>query len=377
MLISDFLPVELSRKRLIGLGEVTHGSGGLHKMAADLMEQMIVDFGVRTILFEAPYSATERINFLIESQQVIQPEDMRDLYFNWRSREILSFFNRLSTFNREGKKVRFIGIDIRQPATDLVRIRALSEDLQDFPVEIATVQSFAAYERAILDNQVKLSKELAQRLTKKLDELETTHHDDNSIRVSVRRLKFWLRTYGHLSVANEYDQGFLARDEGMASVVEHYLTDEGRPTIIWAHLAHLVYESQRIISKHSWFSVGDLLGTILRKKLGASYALMALMARETEVALQDGSRGAFVAATHSLEAFGPTATDLPLILGPDHFEKLGAFTIGATSNENSTTKQTYINMVVNKTEQFEYAAISKASNGLVDVLIDSPTGVKR
>lgn len=374
------LPRELAAKRLIGLGEATHGSGGLHELATALMERAITDLGSDTILFEAPHGVVEKINDRISQGLEVGPEDMRDLYFNWRSREILEFFNRLSRFNRDRRAINIIGIDIRQPAHDLVKVKQyLSSagksivDLADFPVS-GDVQSFAEFERQILQHQKNIDKDQSARLLGKLSLIEASlasvasSKAQREILGSVLRLKAWVRTYSHLSVEQEYDQGFLARDEGMAEMAEFYLPRGKGPALIWAHLAHLVFDSIKVESEHSWFKVGNLLGSILKKKLKFDYSVIALMAKETEVVLVNGDRKLFISAPGSLESLGPNVGKAVKILKADDLKSMGGTVVGDTSDNSSPVKVTYIKMKVQSAEQFDFAAIRGKSTALKDVL---------
>ena len=100
-LLKDFdLPKELKTCKLIGIGEVVHGSGGLHQLTTDLIDKMIQVFDVRTILFEAPYGAVAKINDFIVRGEEVPPGLLNDLYFVWRSEENLRFFRKLSNINK-------------------------------------------------------------------------------------------------------------------------------------------------------------------------------------------------------------------------------------------------------------------------------------
>lgn len=374
------LPNSLAGRRLIGLGEVTHGSGGLHELSAELMLKMIREFGVTTILFEAPYGVVYELNKRIEKGEEIRPLDMRDLYFNWRSQQSLKFFNQLSQLNREGQQVKLIGIDIRQPARDFailnsyISAHSLSDSfLKDFPIRDSQVQTFVHYERQILSHHQTISKALSEKLLIELESIKESlgiNFDDPTISeliASVRRLASWVRTYTLLSIEEDYDKGFVSRDEGMAEEVMSYLGIAKGPILLWAHLGHLVFNSAQVKSEHSWFSAGDLMGSILKKKLKDQYSTIALMAFSTEVALVSGERKQFIALSNSLESKGPDNPNMVEILGQKELAKMGKVIIGDTTDEQSPVKQTYIKMDICGADQFDFAAIRKSSVALVDV----------
>lgn len=365
------LPEELGRRRLIGFGEVTHGSGGLHELAATLMIEAIQRFDIETLLFEAPYGVIEPINERLGRGEPIEAVHMRDLYFNWRSVEILRFLNQISDLNRHGKRVSLVGIDVRQPATDLKRLQLLTQDLKHFPVDQADVQSFSEFEKQILSHHRNLSRELADDLTDKLCSLESNSKLNTSSEnlMAIRRLKSWIRMYQCLSDISQYDQGFLFRDQGMSEMAQSYLLNNKRPVLIWAHLAHLVFDSCSVKSKHSWFSVGDLLGSSLRRKLQNDYSLVAIMARSTEVTLANGDKETFHPRPDSIENKGPTDSEDLTVLIPEHLLSEKVIKVGATTTE-SAVKATYIEMEVEGVQQFDYAAIRAQSSGLRDVCLD-------
>ena len=198
------LPPELKDRSLVGLGEVVHGSGGLHALAAALMKKMIVDFGVRTILFEAPYGAVRRVNEYISRGEQVPISAMTDLYFVWRSRENLAFFNYLAEFNKSASEpVQITGIDIRQPAFELLAIKkyillkdsTLARLLDEFPFSDVNLASFRDFETAVAKHLESIGEGQASRLQANLSTIEKTIRDDTTLTEPLNTI--WTKNVDH------------------------------------------------------------------------------------------------------------------------------------------------------------------------------------
>lgn len=372
----------LAERRLIGLGEVTHGSGGLHAMAADVALHMIDNFGVNLILFEAPHGVVDVINQAIVQGLEITAEFMSDLYFNWRSAQILSFFNQLSLRNRRlEKKIRLVGIDIRQPAADLgklkefisIRINSDCALLRSFPVATASVAAFASFERELSEKRTDLPSTLVARLTRDLLEISklikvagSATQQAEQLQLCCKRLDHWLNTYVHLGQKDGYDRAFSARDEGMANMVLSHLDESGKPILLWAHLAHLVYDNLSLQSSETWLK-GSVAGSILRKQLGSSYSVLALMAQTTEISLADGRDGTVTALPESLESNVSADQKQFAIIGPDDLKRFQMLSIGVTDGRDDFAKSTYIPLKMLPGSQFDYAVIAEHAERMIKV----------
>lgn len=384
--LDDFMiPQELKKRRVIGIGEVVHGSGGLHDLTARLIKKMIIEFGVRTILFEAPYGAVEKINSLIGQGRSVSATSLADLYFVWRSRENLNFFNWLSEFNRGANvPVRIIGIDIRQPAAELASLnayllskgRAVSTELGDFPISEPSLQAFREFEKQLMMSKQVIGRTQLIRAQDQISAIAREIHEDKGLSDSrrselefyVNKLSFWLRMYGSIWDPSHHDDGFLVRDQGMYFSTNYYLKENQAPVVLWAHLGHLMFENSpsSLVSKHSFLTAGDLLGASIRSNIGNEYSVIAVMSRETGVANANGRQRTFVAKSTSLEHRAPGGTRYLNILTPKDLASEESITIGSLDDESDPLRETYIELKVKSSGQFDYAAIIDRSDPMIE-----------
>jgi erythromycin esterase-like protein len=371
------LPPNLEEKKLIGVGEVVHGSGGLHELAGHLIEKLILKTGSRRILIEAPMGVINQINNYLKAGQVVPLKAIKDLYFVWQSKEVLDFLNRIAALNKRlDRKIEFIGIDVRQPIFELTElidfIRSQKYELKtfykNFPIREINLESFKVFEKGIKQGEAEISEitfnHINHMLAKYQDFVsrnnELTQVKRNELILFISKLSYWLKTYYKLTLAvktkdrDAEERAFVIRDQGMYDTVLNYLDHESKePIIIWAHFVHLIYNNLEIVSEEPFFSAGKLLGKRLHDKLGKNYSLIALMAGETKVSSSDGKTETFIASDSSLERFSKSST----IIGKSELEMITSANIGQTDNSKNPLKDSYPQMAVNPLAQFDYTVI--------------------
>ena len=112
----DFQNIDsiLSNKKLIGLGECTHGISEFTNMRHQLFQYLVEKLGYNTLFIEADYSACLRLNKYIHgANDTIQKAINELLYFAWTTEEMKSFVEWLRGYNLTNKaNIQFVGCDI-------------------------------------------------------------------------------------------------------------------------------------------------------------------------------------------------------------------------------------------------------------------------
>lgn len=370
------VPPTLTNRSLVGVGEAAHGSGGLHDLAAGLIESLIVQSDVRKILFEAPYGSVAPINDLIQRSNLVTARDLAGLYPIWRSKENLAFFNRLSSLNETlAKPVEIIGIDIRQPFLELSELGAYAPALlKEFPVQ-PEINAFRKFEAAVLKKAFTFESSLSSRLTMILEKLALALALDKSLNASrtselsffVTKIKSWVDTYRAFSVHENFNPGLVARDHGMYKSVKNYLSDS--PVVIWAHLGHLIFDSEKVNSKTDIFKMGPLLGTLLKRDLADNFSTVALLAQETSIRGQDGRTITFQALPTTLEGKALDAHESLIFLSPEDLRGYGTLSIADSDHRDDDFKSMYPDLEVTGTSQFDHALIIRQSNAIDELVL--------
>jgi erythromycin esterase len=114
---TDFLQIDsiFKNKRLIGLGECTHGTSEFTSMRHRIFKYLVENHGFNTIFIEADYGATMRLNAYINGENdSINPALYEILYFAWRTVEMKKLVEWMREYNQNAPvKIQFIGCDMQ------------------------------------------------------------------------------------------------------------------------------------------------------------------------------------------------------------------------------------------------------------------------
>jgi len=107
----------LCNKRIIAIGEATHGSHQEQVFKDSLIRKLVKVCGFKTILLEANSKAVQPLNSYIQSDTTvdIRNEMIRDyrLYWVWKTDEYVELLDWIRQYNKNtGKKVQLVGIDL-------------------------------------------------------------------------------------------------------------------------------------------------------------------------------------------------------------------------------------------------------------------------
>ena len=102
-----------SNKKLIGLGECTHGTSEFTTMRKQIFQYLVEQHGFNTIFIEADYSACLRLNRYVNgAEDTIQKAINELLYFAWTTEEMKNFVEWIRDYNLTNKaKIQFVGCD--------------------------------------------------------------------------------------------------------------------------------------------------------------------------------------------------------------------------------------------------------------------------
>lgn len=102
-------------KRLIGLGECTHGTSEFTSMRHRIFKYLVENHGFNTIFIEADYGATMRLNAYINGENDSLDQALNEiLYFAWRTEEMEKLVEWMREYNQNAPvKIQFIGCDMQ------------------------------------------------------------------------------------------------------------------------------------------------------------------------------------------------------------------------------------------------------------------------
>lgn len=305
---------ELRDKAIIGIGEVAHGSAGLHELEAQLIKSAIIDLGTRTIGIEAPMGIVERINAKLAPSYSapFTEDDFSDLYPIWKSKNILNLLQWIYDYNHQltprEHPVRLIGYDVRLPFYELKELYIWANENR---INIAHL------ERINLVNLPQL-KELemlayngrSEEASKKFGEIANVITALASVPKAPLRTKFlvsrvqaWLEVYRKWA-SSSMEPAYAIRDKNMAWLLQQLTGEDtdGGPTVIIAHLNHLLFNNLELRHSKSHVVAGPVVGNYLHEKYKDKYSVIGLFAKRIQISSPSGPTKEFVTKESSFES---------------------------------------------------------------------------
>ncbi|MCB9558626.1 MAG: erythromycin esterase family protein [Deltaproteobacteria bacterium] len=242
---------------VVGLGEATHGSSGLHRLRARVVQFLVEEVGFRALAFEADWYGAESIDAYTRGGRCDDAGAQRAVealsHDAWLSADIRTLLTWLCLHNQRAPAdtVRVIGIDVQRPyhhraalAEMLAAAKVADRDaLLDQLAGCFGVDFSSAYEVYALPYDSRGAPACAagiDALQKRIDDNQVAYAAEAGpdqllrARIALRAL----RAFQGLVASS--DKPLEARDEGMADLLELGIKRAGNPkTIVWAANSHL------------------------------------------------------------------------------------------------------------------------------------------
>lgn len=262
-------------KRIIALGEATHGNAEFQQLKLDVFRQMVEQYDVRAFALEGDYGGCEQVNQYIHGGEGTAQEAAAAIGFAiYRTDEMAELISYMRTYNEsasEGEKLRFYGFDMQRIS---YTFQVLMKDCTTLNIDTASLQKLV--EGDLLNGTYDFSAQ-TEILTQVKNELENNGASKQTIHYVDMLLQ-----YCELQSIPAQDAGAL-RDEFMAENVQWSLQQEqqnGHDRIfISGHNCHVA----------KWGSY-DSMGKILSKDTENGYYVIGTDFYKTRCNLPTGSQ---------------------------------------------------------------------------------------
>ncbi len=277
----------LKNKRIVALGESTHGLGEFYKMKAALAIYLHKELGYEVLAMEG---GTGDINLAYEDIDTISSKNLRDytLFGNFKAKEVDTLFNYIKSTSTSKSPLIYTGYDTQFSSnyliTKLVRLlKPLDKTLSDSLS--ARIYSFQKMFQAGRNNDsigyikhrdiyITNAKDISNLLKSKKNQLiQEKTLSIKAYKIIQKTLEMFVRST-NLSFQDRH-KGYELRDELMAETLV-WLLDEIYPNkkvIVWAHNAHI--ENSAPVNYHT-----KLMGHYLKEKYQDDYYAIGLFAYE-------------------------------------------------------------------------------------------------
>jgi erythromycin esterase len=247
---TDLLPLKsiIGDKRVVALGEATHGTREFFQLKHRMVEFLATQKGVTIFSMEADIPEAYRLNDFVLTGKGDAKELIKGMYF-WNTQEVLDMVLWMREFNQSGKgHIEFTGFDVQMqiPAACLQIVRNFVQ---------AHDKDYSATLEPIYRDVAQMSKIPMVQGAKSVEKhLEENRASFLQAGVTAKNLD-WVIQNAHLVV--QYSQliaGGKTRDESMAENVK-WIADHnpGAKLVLWAHNGHVQYQAQ------GWHPMGEYL----------------------------------------------------------------------------------------------------------------------
>jgi erythromycin esterase len=283
----SFKALNIDNKRIVMLGEQSHGDEISFKVKSQIIKYLITHKGFNVLAFETGYYDMLYLDSLLKKNQIDDPAIRNNLQKWWSaSPELLKLFTDLQTLNNQGYDVNLRGIDCQ--FTGNYSINFLMNNLID---ELSALDTLliSNHEISQIIKQTKkfvsdyayrienpLLKEALVNIKDKL--LELSKRNNFKMQPYINSFDFYVRRgtdFGNriknqikneripFSFFSDANSGYFIRDSLMSLNVIELLKNPKNKIIIWAHNAHIIYNMNALDYNESLKIRGKFLGNHL------------------------------------------------------------------------------------------------------------------
>ena len=268
----DLAPLEeiLKDKKIIGVGEATHGTKEFSQMKHRMFEFLVEKMGYRLFAIEDDFGICEEINKYVLYGDGNGENLIKLLNIQWQTKEVENIIGWIRDYNENPnhkEKIKFYGIDLLNQSYDVVNILSYLEKVDKNIFTKATSLlsgiDILKVENSSTPSNIKLYKNNVEQLTKLFSEnrinfIEKT--SENEYTLALMNLTNLNQFVNYMGFLDNPLKLFKLRDDYMAKNISSILDYEknfGNDKImIWTHNTH--------VSKHFYnmISMGENLKNI-------------------------------------------------------------------------------------------------------------------
>jgi len=250
-------------KKVIALGEATHGTREFFLYKSEFCKYLIKEHGIKTIIFESDFTGTQQINDFVVNGNGSAEESIWQMGFSGTTQEFIDFAKWVKAYN-EGKnnldKVVFYGCDMQYPALAASTIKDYLANRGVLNAELTKgLEKFYHFIPSLTGDD----KAVIRKTVSSLATITFTDQEPNKRSLylqGVRTLKQFVDYMDAQSSIFPAKQSDL-RDRFMAENCEWiYNHNKNEKIVIWAHNEHI----KKAEGSDGYFRMGIDLNKIFR-----------------------------------------------------------------------------------------------------------------
>lgn len=269
----------LQDKKMVGLGEATHGTKEFFIMKHRLFQFLVSELGFRVFAIEYHFSDSIAINNYVLKGEGNAEEVVKNIkYWTWRTQEVLDLVKWMREWNtvNPNDPVKFYGFDMQGYEEPIIELKKYAIKTKFLPTENLERTRFMfeilqdKFDVFSQKHQTQNEKESTLNLVK---EIQRVLDNKKSQLISQTSQREWAEAKQHARILEQYysqvtssDVAVMSnvRDRAMAENVQHISEFERHSKIVlWAHNGH--------VSKAANRGIGISLGKHLKGKYNQQY----------------------------------------------------------------------------------------------------------
>lgn len=251
----NFAPLKkaIGNRRIVALGESTHGSGTYYQLKSELVKYLHRQMGFEVLAMESGLGDTYLAYANVDTLSGKQLRNF-SVFGNFRAKEATGLFDYIKEQHPTQSPLNYVGYDTQASSdflfNQLKKILAgynkeLSDSLSTRMFSYQRAYGFASSQDSVnfckhRDIFVETSNTARRYLEEHKDAIMAKHQINNTaFKVMVRSLAMFAASY-NLSYSETW-KGYALRDSLMAENLKWLLTEvyAGKKVIIWAHNGHV------------------------------------------------------------------------------------------------------------------------------------------
>jgi erythromycin esterase len=256
-----FLEEEFKSKKIISIGEATHGTREFALMRHKIFRYLVQNHGFNTIFLEDDYSRCLLIDEYIKGRTV---EDRSDLLRNfgnwpWKTEEMLNLIEWMRLYNQEhpDDQLNFVGVDMQEGNHMIQEInKVLSSYNSDVLIELPEQLRDKVHEEWSKSEVKAFDENVMKKLNALIDAIKFNEEDHSVILTLIRHLEQYKIDHAEFGNGNTAYRDFCM-GENIIYAMQNNTKLKG---LFIAHNEHIakVYKKKESIKKSFGFAGGVL-----------------------------------------------------------------------------------------------------------------------
>ncbi|GLU43600.1 hypothetical protein Musp01_12240 [Muricauda sp. NBRC 101325] len=255
----DSLIEKSGDKKIVAIGESTHGTSDFYRLRELITKRLITEKGFKLVVLESTYDDIELLNEKLDERS-LDTLMRKHLFSIYQTNEMKSFLNwykdNRSTYNISFKGCddsNWVYLEFLKSKTDFKNDKELNNLLENLASHISKSSTDN------LKKEVKIFNTIYNDILAIENHLKSTGTLTYEIEEVLFNIKNTFINYLHI----KNNEPFQSRDEIMAERISFLARNTNEKIIVWAHNAHI---SNQIISNE----IG-MMGRNLKKEFGENY----------------------------------------------------------------------------------------------------------